>query len=159
VHYLQHSQNKILVSVRTSFSLILSPFLIPEVKDFNNIKRCDILNSDKLSEPEISDSVSQIWSFLWYIESIGTSAKVVICSKIAPNLTGFRVQISCQYMQFGQIACMFRISHGFQCRQDRRYIAAICNSVFRTVILDIISFFGSLKFQLCWRNHQEKDLF
>ena len=27
-------------------------------------------------------------------------------------------------MKFGQIAVMFRISHGFQCRQDRRYIAA-----------------------------------
>jgi hypothetical protein len=31
--------------------------------------------------------------------------------------------IPCQYMQFGPRACMFRISHGFQCRQDRRYIA------------------------------------
>jgi hypothetical protein len=27
------------------------------------------------------------------------------------------------YMQFGQSACMFHISHGFQYRQDRRYIA------------------------------------
>ena len=27
------------------------------------------------------------------------------------------------YMKFGQSACMFCISHGIQCRQDRRYIA------------------------------------
>jgi hypothetical protein len=35
--------------------------------------------------------------------------------------------ISCHYLQFGQSACMFRISQSFQCRQDRRYIAAIVN--------------------------------
>jgi hypothetical protein len=29
------------------------------------------------------------------------------------------------YMKFGQSACMFCISHGIQCRQDRRYIAEI----------------------------------
>jgi len=28
-------------------------------------------------------------------------------------------------MQFGQSACMYHISYGLQCRQDRRYIAVI----------------------------------
>jgi hypothetical protein len=35
-------------------------------------KGCDILNSGRLSEPEISDSVSQIWHMFWYIENIKT---------------------------------------------------------------------------------------
>jgi hypothetical protein len=38
-----------------------------------------------------------------------------------------QLQITCQYMQFGQSACMFHISYGFQCRQDRRYIAVAYN--------------------------------
>ena len=32
---------------------------MPEVKDFSKLKDCDILNLDRLSEPEISDSLSQ----------------------------------------------------------------------------------------------------
>jgi hypothetical protein len=36
-----------------------------------------------------------------------------------------RLNISCQYMQSGQSACMFRISHGFLRRKHRRYMAVI----------------------------------
>jgi hypothetical protein len=46
------------------------------------------------------------------------------------NLLNFGLKkrgAACQYMQFGQIACTFRISHGFQYRQDRRYIADTLN--------------------------------
>ena len=39
------------------------------------------------------------------------------------NLSFLEMSCTWQYMQFGQSACMFHISHGFQCRQDRRYIA------------------------------------
>ena len=42
----------------TNSSLSLNLSMLPEVKDFSNLKPCDILNSGKLSEPEISDSVS-----------------------------------------------------------------------------------------------------
>ena len=44
---------------------------------------------------QISPMKNQISPKYRYIESIGTSAKVVICSKIAPNLTRYRVQIAC----------------------------------------------------------------
>jgi hypothetical protein len=36
-----------------------------------------------------------------YIETFQTSLKIVICSKIAPNLTELQVNVSCQYMEFG----------------------------------------------------------
>ena len=45
---------------------------------------------------DVMDGVELDDAKLRYIESIGTSAKVVICSKIAPNLRRFRVQIACQ---------------------------------------------------------------
>ena len=32
---------------------------------------------------------------------------------------------SCHYLKSGQSACMFCISYGIQCRQDRRYIAVM----------------------------------
>jgi len=39
---------------------------------------------------------------------------------------GFKKQGAAeQYIKFGQCACTFRISHGFQCSRDRRYIAEI----------------------------------
>ena len=47
--------------------------MLPEVKDFNNPKICDILNSVKLSKTEISDSISQIWHMFGYIENISNS--------------------------------------------------------------------------------------
>ena len=43
----------------TNSSLILILFILPEVKDFTNLKPCDILNLGGLSDPEIYDSVSQ----------------------------------------------------------------------------------------------------
>jgi len=58
----------------------------------------------------ISYSKNQISPYLRLIESIGTSAKVVICSKIAPNLTRFRVQIACQYVNIPNISDMLIIS-------------------------------------------------
>jgi len=54
------SQNKILVCILTNYSLISHLFILPEVKEFSNLNPCDVLNSDRSSEPEISDSVSQI---------------------------------------------------------------------------------------------------
>jgi len=44
----------------TNFSLILGPFILPEVLDFSNLKTCDIINSGKLREPVLSDSISQV---------------------------------------------------------------------------------------------------
>ena len=44
----------------TYSSLIFDPFNLPEVKDFSNLKPCDILNSGRLNEPEISDSVYEL---------------------------------------------------------------------------------------------------
>lgn len=37
----------------TNSSLILNPFILPEVKDFSNLKPYDIINSGKLSQSEI----------------------------------------------------------------------------------------------------------
>ena len=37
-------------------------------------------------------------------ESIGTSVKVAICSKITPNLLEFRLQIPCHYHKMTQNA-------------------------------------------------------
>ena len=48
-----------------------------------------------------------------YIESIGTSAKVLICYKIAPNLTRFRVQIACHDHNLANNADTIRISQDF----------------------------------------------
>jgi len=36
-----------------------------------------------------------------------------------------KFKIACQCMKSGKSACMFRISQGFRCRQDRRYISAV----------------------------------
>ncbi len=52
----------------TNSSLILGLFILPEVKDFNNLKICDILTSDKLSEPEISDSISVVHPTVCYLD-------------------------------------------------------------------------------------------
>ena len=49
-------------------------------------------------------SESQISPEYGYIEIIGPSAKVLICYKIASNLTRFRVQITCHDLQFGQMS-------------------------------------------------------
>jgi len=38
-------------------SPILILFILPEMKDFSNLKPCDIINYGWLREPEISDSV------------------------------------------------------------------------------------------------------
>jgi len=62
---------------------------------------------------------------LRYIESIGTSAKVVICSKIAPDLTGFQVQIACHNHNFAVFTDTKCISHDFLLYQNLLYIAAI----------------------------------
>jgi len=62
-----------------------------------------------------------------FIEIMRNPAKLMICSKFPPNLTDSRRTLTCQYMQFGQSACMFHISYGLQWRQDRRYIADIGN--------------------------------
>ena len=40
----------------TKSNLILDPFILPEIKHISKIRDCDILNSDKLSEPEISQA-------------------------------------------------------------------------------------------------------
>jgi hypothetical protein len=53
-------------------------------------------------------------------------------------------------MKSGQSECMFCISQGSQCRQDRRYIAAIQTAAMRAGNDDITSFFGFYFFQLCW---------
>ena len=45
--------------------------------------------------------------------------------------------IICQYMQFGQSACMFHISYGLQWRQGLRYIADKCNSALKIGLNDI----------------------
>ena len=46
-------------------------------------------------------------------------------------------------MQYGQSACMFHISYGFQWRQGRRYIAETCNSALQTGNDNITGFFGA----------------
>ena len=38
VHYLQHSQNKILVRILPNSTLILDLFMLPEVRNFSNLK-------------------------------------------------------------------------------------------------------------------------
>jgi len=38
VHYLQHSQNKILPCMRNNSSRILPSLILPEVKDFSKLK-------------------------------------------------------------------------------------------------------------------------
>jgi len=55
-------------------------------------------------------------------------------------------------MQCGQSACMFHISHGFQCRQDRRYIADTQTAAMRAGNDDITSFLRPLKLHRCWRD-------
>ncbi len=54
-------------------------------------------------------------------------------------------------MKSGQSACMFRISHGFQCRQDRRYIAVTCTLPLKSENDDITTFLRPLKVHRCWR--------
>jgi len=49
---------------------------------------------------------------------------------------------ACQYMKFGQSACMFCISHGIQCRPHRRYIAVTWNSILKNGMDDILNFYG-----------------
>ena len=62
-----------------------------------------------------------------------------------------RLQITCHYMKSGQSACMFRISYGFQCRQDRRYIAETCNSALKIGLNDITSFLSLQILPISWR--------
>ena len=63
----------------------------------------------------------------------------MICFKFTSKLFDSGVLLSCHYMKFGQSACMFHISYGFQCRQDRRYIADSNTSALRTGDDDITS--------------------
>ena len=70
------------------------------------------------------------------------------------NLLNFGLKkrgAACRNMQSGQSACMFRISHGFQCRQDRRYIAVTCTLPLKSVNDDITTFLRLLKVHRCWR--------
>ena len=54
----------------TNSRLILTLFILPEVKDTSNPRSCDIINSDRLSDPEISNSVSQYLMLLdWLLIS------------------------------------------------------------------------------------------
>jgi len=50
VHYLQHSQNRILVRMLINPSLILTLLILPKVKHFSNLKAGGIINWGKLSE-------------------------------------------------------------------------------------------------------------
>jgi hypothetical protein len=64
------------------------------------------------------------------------------------------VNISCQYMQFRQSACMFRISQGFPWCQDGRYIAVTCTLPLKSGYDDIATFLRPLKVHRCWRYMQ-----
>jgi len=44
--------------------------ILPEVKDFSNLKTCDIINSGRLSKPVLSDSLSQVLETLRYLDAI-----------------------------------------------------------------------------------------
>ncbi len=56
-----------------------------------------------------------------------------------------QLQITCQYMQFGQSACMFHISYGLQWRQGLRYIAVTCTLPLKSGNDDITTFLAPLK--------------
>ena len=43
--------------MRSNPSLILILFILPEVKDFSNLKPCDIIDSGRLIEPGISETL------------------------------------------------------------------------------------------------------
>ena len=68
--------------------------------------------------------------------------------------------LTCQYMLFGQSACMFHISYGLQWRQSLRYIAVAlpvaetCNSAPGVGLDDITSFFGPSFLPISWRKHR-----
>ena len=51
-------------------------------------KSCDIIYLGRLSEPEISDSISQIWHIFWYIENIQIWTEFVISPYPQVKLTG-----------------------------------------------------------------------
>ena len=85
------------------------------------------------------------------IMGIKNPVELMICSKFAPKLTDSRRTISCHYLKSGQSACMFCISHGFQCRQDRRYIAVTCTLLLKSGNDDITTFLRPLKVHRCWR--------
>lgn len=59
LHYTCIHQICNMLRMLTYSSLILILFILPEVKDFGNPKRCDIINSGRSSESQISDSLSQ----------------------------------------------------------------------------------------------------
>ena len=52
------------------------------------------------------------------------------------------LDVSCHYLKSGQSACMFCISHGIQCRQDRRYIAESTTGDQGAGNDDITTFYG-----------------
>ncbi len=54
--------------MRTTFSLVLILFILPEVKDFSNLKTCDIINSSRSGESVLSDSISQALGRLSYLD-------------------------------------------------------------------------------------------
>jgi hypothetical protein len=69
-------------------------------------------------------------------------------------------------MQFGQSACMFRISYSFKYRQYRRYIADTSASALKSGNDDITTFLRPLKVHRCWsyvrlyiRSHGHKILY
>jgi len=72
----------------TYSSLILDPFILPEVKDFSNLKPCDIFNSGRLSEPDISDSVSQcLMSSHWFLTSaLKLFGQISVTTLIPPGI-------------------------------------------------------------------------
>ena len=49
-----------MLCMRNSSSLISTLFILPEVKDFSKLKDYDIINSGRLSEAEISDSLYEL---------------------------------------------------------------------------------------------------
>ncbi len=63
--------------------------------------------------------------------------------QICPYFVRFSM-LDCHYMQFGQSACMFRISYGFQWRQYRRYIADIAIYHFFNKRYEIIAFWKKI---------------
>ena len=89
---------------------ILNPFILPEVKDFINLKYCDNINSGASSEPVISDSLSQFLGRLSYLIPIS------MC-----GVVGVALNLSCKYVWSNLNCCRLLHSQaqGYKISSDK----------------------------------------
>jgi hypothetical protein len=54
----------------TNPGVVLILFVLPDAKNFGNLRTCDNINSGRLSKPVLTDSISQTLEGLSYLDNL-----------------------------------------------------------------------------------------